>query len=246
GGVCGARGGGVARAGRGTAGGVSARTVINGARGARPVAPRPELRILTPRARRRGRAPFVLLVVFLLTAGLAALLGINTALAQGSFTAGALTAEAAELSDRSQALQARLERAATPDRLAAAASRIGMVPAPEIAYIGVGSGSVSSRPQAAPGAPPPLTRAERLRLAEREEIAAAAEARARVAKAEAAQRKAERERVAAQKAAARKAAAEKAAAEKAAEAQYRERLDKQANGGARAGGEILVDPPNKD
>ncbi|MGQ0630204.1 MAG: hypothetical protein ACT4P1_04120 [Sporichthyaceae bacterium] len=212
----------------------------------RPVVSRPELRVVTPRVRRRGRMPFVLLVVLMLTGGLAALLGINTALAQGSFTVSALQNEAAELSDRSQALEARLERAATPDRLAAAARRIGMVPAPEIGFIEVGAGSVSSRPQAAAGAPPPLTKAERIRLAQREEVAAAAEARQRIAKAEAAALAAQKKKAAAQQAAAEKAAAEKAAAQKAAELEYKKRLDKQADGGARAGGELVVDPPKRD
>lgn len=214
---------------------------------ARPLPPRPTragtarapLAVVPPRPARAGRTSFVLVIVVLLSGGLAALLGLNTALAQGSFTVSELQKQATELEDRGQSMEDKLARAAAPEKLAAQARRIGMVPAPGVAFVELADGSITGRPLSAPGvAPPlvPLTPEQRATL----------KAKNAAAQADAAE-KAEARRLAAEQAAeakaAQKAAAEAEAARLRAEKQWQARLDGQAKAGARGGGEQVVDPP---
>lgn len=226
----------------------AARTGASVLHAPRPVPPRtaragtatPALRVVPTPAPRTGRASFIVLILLVLSGGLAALLGFNTALAQGSFTASELQKQATELEDRTQRLEEELARAAAPERLAKAARGIGMVPAPGVGFIGLEDGKVIGGAEPAPFVPPPLTPAQK---AEQEaERKAQNKVEAEKAAAEKAAR-AEREALKKEQAAAAAAAAQAAAAEAAARAEWERKLAEQEKAGPRGGGEQLVEPP---
>lgn len=205
-------------------------------RGSRAGTARPPLAVVPTPAPRTGRASFVLVIVLVLSGGLAALLGFNTALAQGSFTASKLQKQASDLDDRTQTLSEQLAKADSPDRLARAARQIGMVPAPSVAFVQLSDGSVTGSTAPAPAAPKPLTPAEKAQLAVQQQAAAqqaAAEAAAKAA------RKARRQ----QALAAQQAAAAAAAAQAQAQKDWQRKLQEQEKAGSRSGGEQVVDPP---
>lgn len=110
------------------------------ARPARP--PRPTLRVVRPPAIERGRTVFAVACLLLLVGGLLSLLLINTALAQGSFTLHDLQAQSDELSDREQALRQDIDVQAAPERLAARASALGMVPSQSPAFLRLSDGKL--------------------------------------------------------------------------------------------------------
>ncbi|HVE27710.1 MAG TPA: hypothetical protein VNC22_20030 [Sporichthya sp.] len=229
----------------------AARAAASAVHPPRPLPPRttragtakPSLAVVPETSTRSGRAPFVLLIVLVLSGGLAALLGFNTALAQGSFTASRLQKQATELDDRSQSLEEQLARAASPDRLARSARKLGMVPAPGVAFIQLSDGTITGATEPAPVAPRPLTAAEKAELAARQRAAAEQAAQEQAAKQERKarnQQKAAEEKAAADAAAA--AAAQQAAAQQA-EKQWQQKHKEQEQGGSRRGGEQVVDPP---
>src|SRR5882757_2107117 len=180
-----------------------------------------------------GKTSFVLLMVLLLSVGLAALLGVNTALAQSSFTVSRLQKRAADLDDQSASLQEKLARSTSPDALASDARRLGMVPAVSIGYVRLADGSISGHASVAGGAPQALTP---------EQAAAAAAAQERAAE------KAAQDQIDAEaKAQAAADAAAEAARQKAAEhaTRWRQKLADQDKAGARRGGEtVVVAPPD--
>ncbi len=73
------------------------------------------------------RAPFVILLLLLMGAGLMCLLLLNTALAQNAFLVHNLQKSSAALSDEAQALSLRLDQLSDPANLAARATDLGMV-----------------------------------------------------------------------------------------------------------------------
>lgn len=89
----------------------------------------PGLRLVPPVRTRPGvrTAPFVVLVVTLLAAGLVGLLMLNTVLAQDAFVLKDLRRTAAALTDQQQALMQDVAAAASPAQLAARARELGMV-----------------------------------------------------------------------------------------------------------------------
>ncbi len=120
---------------------------------ARP--PRPTLRVVRAPSAERGRALFAACCLLLLVSGLLALLLINTALAQGSFTLQKQQQTSAELGDREQALRQDIAVQAAPGRLAARATRLGMVPSDSAAFLRLSDGKVLgvARPATAPPTP---------------------------------------------------------------------------------------------
>jgi len=108
------------------------------------------------------RAPFVVTVLLLLLGGLGGLLLLNTLLAQGSFTVHDLDVRVAALKDQEQALQQKVATLAAPARLAHRASALGMVPAPNPAFIRMSDGQILGEPKVAapqytaPPVPPPV------------------------------------------------------------------------------------------
>lgn len=101
----------------------------------------PGLPVLRP-----ARTPFVGLVVVLIVAGLMALLTLNTALQQASFTVGRLERQAAALLDHEQALAQQVAVEEAPHRLAQRAAALGMVPSETPAFIRTADGTVVGVP----------------------------------------------------------------------------------------------------
>jgi hypothetical protein len=108
---------------------------------------------VVPRGRTRAsRMPFVALVTIILLGGVVGLLLFNTSMQQSSFAATALESQANTLAARQQSLQMELDRLRDPQRIAAAAQRLGMVQTCSPAFLTLGSGKVSGKPCAADGA----------------------------------------------------------------------------------------------
>lgn len=127
-----------------------------------PVPRRGALRIVPPRAaprRKAARAPFLIVVVAMLAAGLLGLLALNTMLAQDAFHLHELQASGKALDEREQALEKEVEALQAPAGLAARATSLGMVPGGPPAFLRLPDGAVLG--QADPDAPeapvvPPL------------------------------------------------------------------------------------------
>jgi len=96
--------------------------------------------------RRAGRVPFVTLVSVLLVAGVAGLLWFNTSMQQVSFTATALEGRAQALQAQRQGLEMDIDALRNPQRVAAAAKHMGMVPPATPAFIRLGDGKVLGHP----------------------------------------------------------------------------------------------------
>jgi hypothetical protein len=122
--------------------------------GASPRPATPPLRVAERRAT-PARAPFVLLVSFLLGAGLIGVLLVNTWLAQGSFTLHQLQLDHSKYADQSQALAQSLAADAAPQTLAIRAGALGMLPAPNPVFKRTADGAVVGVPTRAWPPPPP-------------------------------------------------------------------------------------------
>ena len=118
------------------------------ARQRRPVAARPARR-RGGSGRSSGRGPFAALVALLLSAGLVALLLLNTALNQGTFTLTQLQKQTTRLTDQQQGLQQQIAAWSAPDELAARARQLGMVPGGVPAFL-KDDGTVLGSPQPLP------------------------------------------------------------------------------------------------
>jgi len=121
-------------------------------------APRPVRWLPVPAQRRAPRTPFVLLIVGLLGCGLVGLLLLNTATASGSFRAQSLQQRNADLTLRQQALQREVGALDTPQALASAAAKLGMVPGSDPAFLvrqPGGSWKVMGSPTVATAPPTP-------------------------------------------------------------------------------------------
>lgn len=108
---------------------------------------------VVPRAatRRASRMPFWTLVSVLLVGGIAGLLWFNTSMQQVSFEATALEQRAHLLDAQRQSLQLELERLRDPQRVAAEARQMGMVPAAAPAFLRLSDGTVLGKPVPATG-----------------------------------------------------------------------------------------------
>ncbi|MGE9784016.1 hypothetical protein NMQ01_05805 [Janibacter sp. CX7] len=102
---------------------------------------RASLEVVTP-ADRAGSPWFPAACVALLLAGLGAVLGLNTAMAQDSFEVTALEARSASLADKEDSLAQTINDRAAPQRLATKADELGMVPASSAAFIDLDQGKV--------------------------------------------------------------------------------------------------------
>jgi hypothetical protein len=107
---------------------------------------RPKLQVVPHAPRRAAKAPFVVLVLSLLTAGL---------LAQDSFVLHALEKRTAELADEEQALQEQVAAEAAPQVLAPRARALGMVPSQNPVFLRLADGRILGvpRPAVAPVVP---------------------------------------------------------------------------------------------
>jgi hypothetical protein len=122
---------------------------------------RPAPRTATPTADpKAGTAPFVLLIMVLLTGGLVATLWLSTAAAADSYRLDEARQVARDLSEQSERLHRDVEAAQSAPALAAAARAQGMVPAGEPAVLLVhpdGSSQVIGDPRPAQAVAPPAT-----------------------------------------------------------------------------------------
>lgn len=98
-------------------------------------AARPGLRVLPGGRSSAPRAPFVVLVLLVLGAGLVGLLLLNTNLQQSSFELRDLEQETRLLRDRHAQLSQLVAQQAAPEELARRADALGMVPADERQYL---------------------------------------------------------------------------------------------------------------
>lgn len=92
-------------------------------------------RLAPARSASAARAPFVLLVVVLLAAGMITLLLLNAAVNQGSFELDELERETKELTDQRQALQTAVDARSAPDALEDRARELGLVPGGNPAFL---------------------------------------------------------------------------------------------------------------
>ncbi|MDH6110010.1 hypothetical protein P3T36_005180 [Kitasatospora sp. MAP12-15] len=106
-----------------------------------------------PKGGGRGRAPFAILVVLLLSLGLLGLLALNTALNEGSFELTKLQKQTTQLTDQQQMLQQQIGQNSAPDALERNARQLGMVPGGDPAFL-QDDGKVLGSPGQAADSPP--------------------------------------------------------------------------------------------
>lgn len=109
------------------------------------------LKVAPPRPVATPRAPFVLLVLLLVVGGVLGILVLNTKIAENSFRIRDLRTKQGSLDQQEQQLQQDLTEKEAPGNLAAEARRLGLVPAPELAFIELPDGRVLGVPQPAGG-----------------------------------------------------------------------------------------------
>ncbi len=107
----------------------------------RQSAPQP-LRVVPASAGLPGNGLFAALCRMLLAGGLVALLMLNTAMAEGSFTLHRLQATSGELADTEDALTQAIDAQRSPANLAARAAKLGMVPVDSAAFLRLSDGKV--------------------------------------------------------------------------------------------------------
>jgi len=105
-------------------------------------APRPNLRLATPPKRRIGRLVYLTVCLTVLVGALVAVLSINTALAKGAFEIHQMERDLANLEAQATKLEELLADQAGPEVLAAKATELGMVPAPNTSYILLQEGTI--------------------------------------------------------------------------------------------------------
>jgi hypothetical protein len=115
-------------------------------RGPAPVA---SLKVLPARMASTGSGAFATLCIVLLTAGLIALLVLNTAVAQGSIGLAQLQRDSARLTDTAGNLQEQIDRSSASGALARSAAQLGMVRMSERGYIDLAAGTVTGAPKPA-------------------------------------------------------------------------------------------------
>jgi len=120
-----------------------------GIRAARPAiaaVERARLALVPTRRVRAPRAPFAVLVLAILGAGVVGLLMFNTQMQQASFYATSLQNQADDLAARSQSLDMELDRLRDPQRLAESAKGLGMVAPSVPAFVTLSDGRVAGTP----------------------------------------------------------------------------------------------------
>jgi cytoskeletal protein RodZ len=110
---------------------------------------RARLTVVPRRATKAPRVPFVTLVSMLLVSGVVGLLLFNTHMQQASFTITSMEESAALLNAKEQSLQMRLDTLRDPQKVAARAKKLGMVPSSSPAFIRLSDGKVLGTPTVA-------------------------------------------------------------------------------------------------
>lgn len=125
---------------------------------ARPVPAPPRLRVVAAPAHTRSRAGAVVACATLLVAGLVTLLLVQMSLERGAYALQRTQSQARVLGEQRQALQEELARLQAPQNLAAQASKYGMVPAPNPAFLRASDGKVLGVPAAGVAKPSPTVK----------------------------------------------------------------------------------------
>lgn len=112
-----------------------------------PLPSRPQL-TLVPKAAaaRASRVPFAAFVLVLLAVGLLGLLLLNTSLQRGAYVQADLQQRADALTHQQQGLEMSVQTKSDPQRIAEAATSLGMVQSPHPAFLSLADGSISGRP----------------------------------------------------------------------------------------------------
>ncbi len=114
---------------------------------------KPGLRVAPPAPVTVPRAPFVALVLVVVVAGVMGILVLNTKINENAFRLSHLQTQQSSLNQQEQQLDQQLAALDSPNSLAAAARRLGLVPAGTPAYITMPDGTVVGVPQPATGLP---------------------------------------------------------------------------------------------
>lgn len=113
------------------------------------------LRLVGPARSRAKRAPFVVVVLGLLSVGLVGLIVMSTVLQAQSFQLSTLSQQADVLATQQQAMTREVERMQSPSEVAARAVALGMVPNASPVFLRLSDGEVVGRPRPAePGSNP--------------------------------------------------------------------------------------------
>jgi hypothetical protein len=113
----------------------------------------PWLKVAPPMPVSVPRAPFVMLLLLVVVGGVLGILMVNTKINENAFTLKNLEQEQAALDRQEQGLKKQIADYESPGNLAAAARRLGLVPAGSPAFIRLPDGRVIGVPQPAGGAP---------------------------------------------------------------------------------------------
>ncbi len=107
------------------------------------------LRLVRPVRSRAKKAPFVVVVMTIVGAGLVGLIVMSTVLQAQSYESAKLDREAAVLETQQQAMARDVDRLQSPANVASRAIEIGMVPNANPAFLRLSDGKVLGKPQAA-------------------------------------------------------------------------------------------------
>ncbi|MFI7589420.1 hypothetical protein ACIB24_20340 [Spongisporangium articulatum] len=114
----------------------------------------PRLRVVAPRLG-TSRAKLAWLCVGMLCTGLVALLMLTISLGSGAYTLTQLQRQQRDLSEQRQALTEQVQAMRAPAALAERAGELGMVPAPNAAFLQLPSGRIQGESAAATAPPKP-------------------------------------------------------------------------------------------
>ncbi len=118
-------------------------------RSTRPVAPPKRLRLVAPPRTTAGRAPFVAVVITVISLGLVGLILISTILQGQSFELSKLEREANSLRTQQDSLRHDLDQMKSPAGLASSAVAYGMVPNSNPVFLRLSDGKVIGKPKPA-------------------------------------------------------------------------------------------------
>ncbi|GEL94247.1 hypothetical protein [Cellulomonas composti] len=111
-------------------------------------APAPRLRLVRAPANARLRVPFVLVCMGVLALALLTALLLNTQMASNAYAKYDLSNELGRLDQDAKDLSAQLDQKSSPSALAAAAAKLGMVPAAGTGWVRLADGTVQGAPEA--------------------------------------------------------------------------------------------------
>lgn len=111
----------------------------------------PRLRVAPPAPINAPRAPFIALVVAVVVAGVIGILLINTKTAENTFRLDTLQQQQKKLDTQQQDLENEIADNNSPGSLDAAARRLGLVKAPNPAYIRLPDGEIVGVPRPGTG-----------------------------------------------------------------------------------------------